>query len=239
VLYFRSKEEFTCPLKLFDLHLKQQLQGWLTEGEHIIIGLDMNEDARQGDTAGMFREIGLVDAILILHKSDSPPETNYKNNQEHPIDAIFTTPGIAPTEGGYLPYKAFMDSDHRALWIDVPFNSALGHNFPHMHQRDPHTVNPKDPRLVQKFNQWVHRCFKKQDNQIFQDLERLKQMRSDNSPVASVIALHAAILQESNQARLWSAKKTRRMFMGKYAWSPEWQEAKEPVLFWKLVLKKK
>jgi hypothetical protein len=29
------------------------------------------------------------------------------------------------------------------------------------------------------------------------------------------------------------------MFMGKYAWSPEWQEAKEPVLFLKLVLKKK
>lgn len=27
--------------------------------------------------------------------------------------------------------------------------------------------------------------------------------------------------------------------MGKYAWSLEWQKAKEPTWFWKMVLKKK
>jgi hypothetical protein len=221
LLYFRAKENFTCPLKLFDAHLKQQLQEWLTEGEHIVIGLDMNEDARTGNTSTMLREIGLTDAIIKLHRPDIPPETNYKNNQGRPIDAIFTTPGIAPVEGGYMPYKAFMDSDHRALWIDVPFTSFLGHNFPHMHNRIQCRVNPKDPRSVHKYTQWVHKYFKKQDNQILKDLEQLKQMRLDNSPVESVIALHASIIQESNKAKHWAAKKTRRVFLGKYAWSPE------------------
>jgi hypothetical protein len=239
LLYFRSRENFTCPLKLFDTHLKHQLQEWLSQGEQIVLGIDMNEDNRTGNTAKMLKDIGMIDAILKLHRPDRPPETNYKNGQGIPIDAIFTTPGISPTQGGYMPYKAFMDSDHRALWLDVPFTSFLGHNFPHMFQHKPSTVNPKDPRSVRKFNIWVHRSFQKQDNQIFKDLDRLQQMRTDQSPLESVIALHASIIQENNKTRLWAAKKTRRIFLGKYAWSPEWKKAKTPMIFWSLVLKRK
>ena len=199
----------------------------------------MNEDARTGDTAKMLLDIGLTDAIIKLHRPTLPPKTNYKNSQGRPIDAIFTTPSMAPVEGGYMPYKAFMDSDHRALWIDIPFTSFLGHNYPHVHPRKPVTVNPKDPRSVQKYNKLVHQSFKRQDNQIFKDLENLKRMRTDHSPLEAVIALHASIIHESNKAKHWAAKKTRRYFLGKYAWSPEWKAAKIPLLFWKLVLKRK
>jgi hypothetical protein len=156
-----------------------------------------------------------------------------------PIDAIFTTPGIEPTSAGYLPYKALMDSDHRALWIEVPFTSILGHNFPHKSKQEPAAVNPKDPRSVKTYTDWVKKGFACQDNKILQDLAQLKSMRGDMSKLSEVIALHAAISEENKLVCKWAADKTRRTFMGKYAWSPEWQEAKQPIWMWKMVTKKK
>lgn len=209
LLYFWSRDNFECPLTLFDLHLKEQLQEWLTEGDQIVLGMDMNEYVRTGKTAQMLRELGLMDAILKLHRPEQPPETNYKNNTGRPIDAIFMTPGITPMAGGYMPYKAFMDSEHWALWIDIHFTSILGHNFPHMHRYNPSKVNPKDLASCRNFHRWVHKRFKQEDNQILKDLENLKRMQTNVSPLESIIALHADIIRENNKARLWAANKTR------------------------------
>ena len=157
--YFRGIGEFRCPLKMFDLDLQGQLQEWLEEGDQIILGVDLNEDVRTGPTAKMLRELGLTDVLIQMHRPDVPPETNYRNNNGVPIDAIFTTPGIEPSAGGYMPYKELMDSDHRALWIDVPFTSILGHNFPHKSKRDPSAVNPRDPESVKQYTEWVKKGF--------------------------------------------------------------------------------
>ena len=70
--YFRGIGEFRCPLKMFDLDLQGQLQEWLGEGDQIILGVDLNEDARTGPTSKMLRELGLTDVLIQMHRPDVP-----------------------------------------------------------------------------------------------------------------------------------------------------------------------
>ena len=73
--YFRSVKEMRCPRQMFVQDLKHQLQEWLEEGDHIILGLDANDDVRDSPVQKMLVELGLKEAILDMHPQD-PPETN-------------------------------------------------------------------------------------------------------------------------------------------------------------------
>ena len=195
--YFRSHDMYTCPRELFDTHLQHQLQEWMAAGDHIIIGLDLNDDARDCPTQRMLTSLGLRDAILDLHTVDEPPETNKRNSSGTPIDAIFATPGIVPSKGGYMPYGQIMDSDHRVLWIDIPFTSILGYNPPHLNKPQLRPVNAKDPRSYQRFAEAAKKEMQQENCDILQNLQRLKDMRHNDTPLLQVIATHAALLEET------------------------------------------
>ena len=77
--YFRSQGEMRCPRELFVIDLKLQLQEWLNKGDHIIVGLDANDDVRDSPVQKMLAELGLKEAILDMHPQD-PPETNWRNS---------------------------------------------------------------------------------------------------------------------------------------------------------------
>ena len=234
--YFRSINDMRCPRELFDLHLQHQLQEWLAAGEQIILGLDMNEDVRTGNTAQMLHQLGLRDVILTMHP-DNPPETNYKNNHNTPIDALFATPGIRPSKGGFLPYMEVMNSDHRCLWIDIPFESALGYNPPNLHQCSPRLVKSKDPRSVQAFVKATKRLMDKQPS-FLSKFQHLQTLRSNKGPVHEIISMHSTLLEENNQMRSEAARLARHVYRGKHAWSPDWQQHKDLVWLWKMCLKR-
>ena len=49
--------------------LFEEITNWKLQGNHIILGIDANEDIRTGATADFFRAAGLKEAILERHKS--------------------------------------------------------------------------------------------------------------------------------------------------------------------------
>ena len=174
--YFRSRGTFEDPRTLFDLHLKHQLQEWLQEGDQIILGLDANEDVRNGPVRTMLHELGMKEAILSLNRPHQPPETNSKNNQRKPSDAIFTTAGIQPTQGGYTAYNTIMASDHRALWLDIPRTSTLGFNPPNLHKHEIRPVKASDPRSVNTYNKWVREGYKREHDMVPKNIALLKKL---------------------------------------------------------------
>ena len=95
----------------------------MADGDHIIVGLDMNDDARTCPTTDMLRSLGIRDLILGMHSHQTPIETNVRNSKVTPIDGLFATPGIIPSKGGYMQYGQVMDSDHCTLWVAIPFTS--------------------------------------------------------------------------------------------------------------------
>jgi hypothetical protein len=59
------------------------------------------------------------------------PATHKRNSISTPIDGIWVTSGIKVEKAGYFSYdEVVMNTDHRCLWIDVPFASVFGQDIP-------------------------------------------------------------------------------------------------------------
>ena len=93
-------------------NLFQEVQIWKATGDHVIIGIDANEDVRTGQTLEAFRAMGMREVILEAHKTARPPATCDKNHNHEPIDGLFATPGIRIVAGGYSAFNSGCPSDH-------------------------------------------------------------------------------------------------------------------------------
>ena len=81
------------PRQAFYDNLFDKITKWKELGDHIIVGIDANEDVRKGKTHEMFCMLGMTEIILQHHRN--PPATCNKNNNREPIDGLFlATPGI-------------------------------------------------------------------------------------------------------------------------------------------------
>ena len=94
---------------------------WKALGDHLILGMDANEDVRQGEVHRLLDPVGLREVILDLHKDLSPPATQNRNQKREPIDGLWATSGITITRGGYLGFGEGCPSDHCLLWFDACF----------------------------------------------------------------------------------------------------------------------
>ena len=197
--YWSSKGEFACPLDLFDKHLEALLGEWKESGDHIVVGIDANKDIRTGKIQKMLtKKIHLRDAILDLHSNDSPPETCNKNTKRVPIDGIFVSHGIQPTAGGYSSYGQTASSDHRTLWIDIPFTSMLGFNPPNRPTKPKRRLKGKDPRNRQRYNKLTKKGFKRANNALPTMIKRLKELHAQDANKIDIMLLHSRVLKNLN-----------------------------------------
>ena len=117
--YFGEHNKQVCPRAAIYEDLFTAISKWKAQGNHILIGIDANEDVCTGDTKDFFRAQDMREIILEQHSDKSPPATCYKNNKRQPIDGIFTTRGIKIIAGGYAPFDEGCPSDHRYLWVNI------------------------------------------------------------------------------------------------------------------------
>jgi hypothetical protein len=68
-----KKNDHRNPIDALMEDLTKAIKEWKELGDHIIIGMDANEDVRKGTVHTMFAELGLREAILDKHKDRSPP----------------------------------------------------------------------------------------------------------------------------------------------------------------------
>ncbi|CAJ1941642.1 unnamed protein product, partial [Cylindrotheca closterium] len=129
-VYFNSIKCKIDPRKAVVDDLCKQIQKWRDEGCEVLLEIDANEDLLVNSPDSIrqrFRECGMEEAILKRH----PPTATHQQNQSNvPIDGIFTTSGVPVLAGGYYAFGEFVESDHRALWIDIDLNTALGNFTP-------------------------------------------------------------------------------------------------------------
>ena len=60
-------------------------------GDAIVLGIDMNEDAKIGNISPKLKMLGLRDGILTHHKDLSSPARQKRNESREPIDAIWVS----------------------------------------------------------------------------------------------------------------------------------------------------
>ena len=150
-LYLVDRDEEPCDAIYKDLF--QAVTEWKDQGDHIVIGIDANEDVRTGDTLNTFWAMGMKDLVLQAHGHRSPPATCAKNHSRQPIDAIFATPGIRLVAGGYSEFNSGCPSDHRYLWVDISFQDAFGYHSPPLVAPATQWLQTKNPKMTLRYNQ--------------------------------------------------------------------------------------
>jgi hypothetical protein len=63
VRYLSDNNDIRDPRSAFIEDLETQLQSWIAQGDQIVVGIDANDDLRNGTVNAMFVRIGMHDAI--------------------------------------------------------------------------------------------------------------------------------------------------------------------------------
>ena len=156
----RSIQDYRTPREALCDNFRKAVLSWIEAGEHLVIGMDANEDVRSGPLTTMLRSCGLHNAIHSRHPSTRSISTFERNDSDTPIDAIMTTlPPHPSMRCGYLAYGEGFPGDHRTLWIDIPYTSIFGNNEPHLNRIYANPFTIQDPRVRKKYNDKVVKAY--------------------------------------------------------------------------------
>ena len=89
--YYQDEREIEEPdvHALFLVDLCKTLSNFRDFGHHVVLGMDADDDVRDGDVSAALTEIGIVEAVIKNHKGESVPATcATRNTQRKPIDSI-------------------------------------------------------------------------------------------------------------------------------------------------------
>jgi hypothetical protein len=223
--YWVAKGVDECPRQRFQDDLLAAIEGWLENGDQLLLLMDANSDVRQSEWTELLASRGLVDLITARHGSEGPATFQLGSS---PIDGIFGTPGLVGSKGGYLKSM----SDHLALWIDIPAVKIFGEGWKPSTSAGGRRLKSQDPRTVERYKEALKPMF---DNQrILERSERLYNERT-RMPVEEVEAEWNKIDMERVKAMLAAEKKCRRFRKGKIQWTPEYAILTATLKAWSLI----
>ena len=126
----------------------EQIDKWRAQGDQLVIGGDWNEDIREEEFLKPFLERRLVPTNFVRHGPDLPAT---HNAGKLPIDEIFVSETLEYKKCGYLEH-GHSSGDHRALWVDITYTSALGDKLPTLTTFEARKLKCHDPRIVERYN---------------------------------------------------------------------------------------
>jgi len=164
------------------------------------------------------------------------PSTFIRNTNRTPIDGIWATPGIDIISGGYFAYdEVFPGTEHRCIWIDLSFATALGHNMPPIVRPQMRRLHCRDPRLVENFNSKLHKLYLKH-NMLPRIIELEKAV---TYPITRELADRYEELDNLRCRCVAEAeRKCRKLRAGQVAFSPHLQQARRNIAAWRLLLRR-
>jgi hypothetical protein len=132
--YFVTKEkDLTCPQKRLHDNLMQQLEKWQTEGDRLIVCMDVNEDIyRKSLGKSLTRTDGLNMLEVVGNFTGKRIGPTFFWGLK-PIDGIWATPDIAVTHTCVIP-AGFGVGDHRLFVVNFQEASLIG-EAPHRIKR--------------------------------------------------------------------------------------------------------
>ena len=158
--YLQGNNDDRDPRIAFKEDFQTELNEWIEDGDQVIVGGDVNQSVEHEDITSIFMEYDMTNVIFQRHGADNAPTTYYRTTSGRIVDGMWATPGIAVTRAGFLEPGDF-PSDHSLIWMDITYQSALGHN-------PPHPVSPNARRLKLGYPQIVDKYLKEYEQQIHQ-----------------------------------------------------------------------
>ena len=102
----------------------------------------------------MLQNKRLVDVHAKKHPQLPTEATCNKNTQDTPVDGIWASPSLNCIAAGYYGFGELIigKTDHRMIWADFSYESALGFTPPEPCYIAPQRLMLTDPRVVKKYN---------------------------------------------------------------------------------------
>jgi hypothetical protein len=135
------------PRLAFYEDLDLDIQVWLAAGDLLILGLDANENVRDGTTLQYIQKWGLQDVHSTRHPTLPPCPTHAKNTNNIPVDGLWCSPALPITAAGMSGFGDIQidNADHRLLWVDLPNEFLFGFNPPSLPTQIHNRLNLKNP----------------------------------------------------------------------------------------------
>jgi hypothetical protein len=232
-----NKGDHRNPIAALMEDLVQAISEWKESGDHIIIGMDANEDVRTGQVNTIFEDLGLREAMLDKHRDKSPPATQNRNTKRQPIDGIWISACLSISAGGYLPFGDACPSDHRMIWIEIQYSIAFGQRSLAIAKIKPKRLKTSDPRLVDKYNLRVKTAMRATG--FRKRYETLKARTEKGAWNDELIDQYNELDHEDRDIRDNVEAKIRKLNMGEVPWSPKLQVFRETIELWKMIIRKR
>jgi hypothetical protein len=138
------------PRRAFIKDLETKLDNWMAAGNLIVIGLDANDSIRTGNMNAMLKTRGLVEIHSAQHPHIKPEATCNKNTHNTPVGSIWASPSLECLAAGYCRFREPIigKTDHRMIWADLSYESALGFQPPEPSNIAPQRLTLTDLREV-------------------------------------------------------------------------------------------
>jgi hypothetical protein len=224
------------PRSAFYEDLGKEIKKWSEEGDQIIVGIDANEDVREGQTKEFFNKLNMYESILSNHSDLNPQSTNSKSLSSRPIDGIFVSLSLTASASGYMAFGDGCQSDHRVLWIELSYEQAFGYISPPLMSAPPRRLTCAVPSRVESYNLQVKSALKKAG--LIKRLDKIFLAAKDTWTPALQLG-YDAIHNSQNIIRKLIESKLRKLRSGGKPWSPQLQEYRDKILLWSLIFKRK
>ena len=234
----RANKDDRNPRRAFIQDLAQKLDAWTTAGNLIIIGMDANDNVRNGDVKEMLRSRGIVDVHAAQHPNLPTASTCNKNTRNIPVDGIWASPSLDCLAAGYYGYGELVigKTDHRMIWADFSYESALGFQPPVPSYVQPQRLTLTDPRVIKRYNKVLK----------MEHLRLRLTQRSFDLQLAVPFGLtlqhkkeYETLAHLDNCARIHADKKCRKLRMGAIDFSDSIKKARSAIDLWDLLGRKR
>jgi hypothetical protein len=234
----RDLKDDRNPRRAFIKDLEKQLEVWIQAGNLLIIGLDANDNVRTGDVNTMLRTKGLIDIHRAQHPHLLPEATCNKNTKAVPVDGIWASPSLHCTAAGYYGFGELVigKTDHRMIWADFSYESALGFQPPKPSYSAPQRLTLQDPRVVKRYN----KVLKAEHRRLHLNKQAFALQTAVPSGLLSTHhRTYATLAHLDKCARKHANKKCRKLRMGKQDYSVAFHTARSAVDMWDLLIRKR
>ena len=222
--YLKKCNVSTCPRQHFIQDLVQFIISIREGNNKVILAADINEHVLNGKLPKELKRIGMIEAHV--KKFNTPGPALHITGSE-PIDGVWVTDDVTPTEVSILPHK-FGAGDHRVILVDFNLDQIL--------ERGVKICTPSMRRLicenkksVENYNQLAWSLL--QSNKVPQRLEALETSLASTDVELWCVKLNM-LDEQITDILLHAEKKCRKLRTGEVDYSPEVSEASERWYAW-------
>lgn len=147
--YFEARGDLRYPSTIFIEHLLALMATWITNGEHVVLAIDANQDVYSGRLAQSLKEPPFQMTCLMKEATGEPvPNSHFSGHRQ--ISTIFGTKGIITGHGVCFPHW-FGIGDHRVMVLEISAHAAFKGDYPTIATPKARSLNSKIPRLRRQY----------------------------------------------------------------------------------------